>query len=42
MEYEATKIKGAVRLHGNQDPTLRMVGGFEEQVARMGRRSIFK
>ena len=32
MEYKATKIKGAVRLHGNQDPALRMVRGFEEQV----------
>ena len=42
MEYKATKIKGAVRIHGNQDPALRMVRGFEEQAAKMGRRSIFK
>ena len=42
MEYKATKIKGVVRLHGNQDPALRMVRGFEKQAARMGRRSIFK
>lgn len=37
MEYEAMKIKGAVRLHGNQDPTLRMLQGFQQQVARMAR-----
>ena len=33
MEYKATKIKGAVRLHGNEDPTLGMVQEFEEQAA---------
>ena len=42
MEYKATKIKGAVRLHGNEDRALGMVREFEEQAARMGRRSIFK
>ena len=42
MEYKATKIKGAVRLHGNEDPALGMVQEFEEQAARTGRRSIFK
>ncbi|PFX17853.1 hypothetical protein AWC38_SpisGene17793 [Stylophora pistillata] len=41
MEYKATKIKGAVRLHGNEDRALGMVREFEEQEARMGRRSIF-
>ena len=42
MEYKATKIKGAVRLHGNEDPSLGMVPEFEEQAARTWRRSIFK
>ena len=42
MEYKATKIKGAVRLHGNEDPALGMVLEFEEKAARTGRRSIFK
>ncbi|XP_022783739.1 uncharacterized protein LOC111324448 [Stylophora pistillata] len=42
MEYKATKIKDAVRLHGNEDRALGMVREFEEQAARMGRRSIFK
>ncbi|PFX34789.1 Ubiquilin-1 [Stylophora pistillata] len=42
MEYKATKIKGAVRLHGNEDRALGMVREFEEQAERMGRRSIFK
>ena len=42
MEYKATKIKGAVRPHGNEEPALEMVREFEEQAARTGRRSIFK
>ncbi|PFX28749.1 hypothetical protein AWC38_SpisGene6490 [Stylophora pistillata] len=42
MEYKATKIKGAVRLHGNEDRALGMVREFEEQAARMGLKSIFK
>ena len=42
MEYIATKITSAVRLHGNEDPALGMVGEFEDQAARTGRRSIFK
>ena len=42
MEYKATKIKGAVRLHGSQYRVLGMVREFEEQAARTGRRSIFK
>ncbi|PFX28232.1 hypothetical protein AWC38_SpisGene7061 [Stylophora pistillata] len=42
MEYKATKIKGAVRLHSNEDRALGMVREFEEQAARMRRRSIFK
>ena len=36
------KIKGAVRLHGNEDPALGMVREFEEQAARTERRSILK
>ena len=35
IEYIATKITSAVRLHGNEDPALGMVGEFEEQ--RQGR-----
>ena len=42
MDYKATKIKGAVRLHSNEDPALEMVREFEEQAARTRRRSIFK
>ncbi|PFX17289.1 hypothetical protein AWC38_SpisGene18400 [Stylophora pistillata] len=42
MEYKATKIMGAARIHGNEDPALGMVPEFEEQAARMGRRSNFK
>ena len=41
VQYKATKIKGAVRLHGNEDPALAMVREFEEQPARTRRRSIF-
>ena len=40
-QYKATKIKGAVRLHGNEDPALGMVREFEEQPARTRRGSIF-
>ena len=42
MEYKAMKIKGAVRLHGNENPALGMVREFEEQAARKRRKSIFK
>ena len=42
MEYKATKVKGTVTLHGNEDPALGMVHEFEEQAARTGRRSISK
>ena len=34
MECKATKIKGAVRLHGNEDPALGMVRELDEQAAR--------
>ena len=41
VQYKATKIKGAVRLHGNEDPALGMVREFEEQPARTRHGSIF-
>ena len=34
MENKATKIKGAVRLHANEDPALGMVRELDEQAAR--------
>ena len=34
LEYKATKIKGVVRLHGNEDPALGMVRELDEQAAR--------
>ena len=39
---KSTKVRSVVRLRSNQDPALRIVRWFEEQAARMGRRSILK
>ena len=39
MEYKAAKVKGAVRLYCNEDPAMKMVREFEEE---MGRRSMVK
>ena len=42
MEYKATKVKGAVTLYCNEDPTMKMVQEFEERAEEMGRRAMVK
>ena len=32
-EYKQTRIKSAVKLYGNEDPTMGLVRTFEEQAA---------
>ena len=39
-EYKITKIKAAVHLYANPDPTNGLVREFEEKAARTGRRSV--
>ena len=42
QEYKLIKIKAAVNLYGNQNPTMGFVREFEEKAAKLGRRSIIK
>ena len=39
-EYKLTTIKVAVRLYNNSDPTMEVVGQFEEKAQRTGRHSL--
>ena len=39
-EYKLTKVKAAVRLYGNSDPTMELVRQFEEKARRTGRHSL--
>ena len=39
-EYKLTKVKGAVRLYNNSDPTMQLVRQFEEKARRTGRHSL--
>ena len=41
-EYKATKIKAAVRLYQNKDPTIGLVRQFEEKAEKKGRRSLVR
>ena len=41
-EYKQIKIKSAVKLYGNEDPTMALVRAFEEQAAVKGHRSLVK
>ena len=41
-EYKITKIKSAMRLYTNADPTMRLVRQFEEKAERTGRHSLVK
>ena len=41
-EYNLTKIKTAVNLYQNQDPTMKVVSGFEERAAESGHHSLIK
>ena len=41
-QWRLNKIKSAVKLYGNEDPTLGLVRAFEEQVAVKGHRSLVK
>ena len=41
-EYKQTKIKSAVKLYGNKDPTMGLVRAFEERAAVKGHRSLVK
>ena len=39
-EYKLTKVKAAVRLYNNSDPTMQLVRQFEEKARRTGRHSL--
>ena len=39
-EYKLTKVKAAVRLYTNSDPTMQLVRQFEEKARRIGRHSL--
>ena len=39
-EYKQTKIKSAVKLYGNEDPTMGLVCAFEKQAVVKGHRSL--
>ena len=41
-KYKQTKIKSAVKLYGNKDPTMGLVRAFEEQAAVKGHKSLVK
>ena len=41
-EYKVTKIKAAVKLHGNDDPAMAMVREFEERAKELGHSSLVK
>ena len=42
QEYKLIKIKAAVNLYRNQDPTMGLVREFEEKAVKLRRRSITK
>ena len=39
-EYKLTKVKAAVRLYNNSDPTMQLVRQFEKKARRIGRHSL--
>jgi len=41
-EYKTIKIKAAINLYSNNDPTMHLVRQFEEKAARTERRSLIK
>ena len=41
-EYKVTRIKAAVKLHGNGDPAMAMVREFEERAEELGHSSLVK
>ena len=41
-EYKVTKIKAAVKLHGNDDPAMAMVREFEERAEELDHSSLVK
>ena len=41
-EYEQIKIKAAMRIYSNSDPTLQLVREFEEKAAEQGHQSLVK
>ena len=41
-EYKMTKIKSAIKLYSNEDPTMRLVRAFEENVIHQGHQSLVK
>ena len=41
-EYKLTKIKTAVNLYQNQDPTMKVVREFEERATETGHHSVIK
>ena len=40
--YKNIKVKTAIKLYANEDPTMRMVREFKEKCERTGRRSLKK
>lgn len=42
MEYKQTKVKAAVKLYRNKDPTLQLVREFEEHASIKGHPSLVK
>ena len=42
IKYKTIKIKAAVNLYSNNDPTMHLVKPFDENAARTGRRSLIK
>ena len=41
-EYKMTKIKSAIKLYSNEDPTMRLVRAFEENAIHQGHQSLVK
>ena len=41
-ECKMTKIKSAIRLYSNEDPTMRLVRAFEENALHLGHQSLVK
>ena len=41
-EYKMTKFKSAIKLYGNEDPTMRLVRAFEENAIHQGHQSLVK
>ena len=41
-EYKMTKIKSAIKLYSNEDPTMRLARAFEENAIHQGHQSLVK